>query len=93
MSKDGAKPAYPMEVQTFITGVDKQNAGISSPKIGAVTGKRLDTLFPNIDEITDTFGKLDKQIDVWHYNHHLSLNRTSHQRSRQFWQRMNMIFS
>jgi hypothetical protein len=59
----GSKQIYPMDVQTFITGVDKQNAA-GSPKLGAVTGKPLDTLFPNSDEICDTLGKLDKQIEV-----------------------------
>lgn len=53
-----------MEVQTFLTGVEKQGP---EAKLGAVTGKRLDSIFPNNDEIQETFGKIDSEIEVSQY--------------------------
>jgi hypothetical protein len=50
-----------MEVQTFLTGVEKQGP---EAKVGAVTGKRLDSIFPNNDEIQETFGKIDSEIEA-----------------------------
>ena len=61
-SIDAAKPSYPMEVSTFLTGV--QNPHQHQKKIGQVTGKDLDEVFPNFNEIDDTFGKFNEIIEV-----------------------------
>lgn len=50
-----------MEVSTFLTGV--QNPP-QSRQLGQVTGKSLEEVFPNYEEITQTFDKLEDMIEV-----------------------------
>lgn len=49
-------------VSTFLTGVTHTQP--PSTKVGTITGKPLEELFPNADEITSSLTKLDTMIDV-----------------------------
>jgi hypothetical protein len=53
-----------MEVSTFLTGVSQAANGSQNRQIGQVTGKPIDEIFPNADEITQTFDRLEDMIDV-----------------------------